>query len=464
MDRRSHHITVGLRNVNHWLISLAVVAFLWGCNSGTEEKRIERPASDVVHPKWSKDAVIYEANIRQHTEEGTFAAFAKDVPRLKNMGIDIIWLMPIHPIGEKNRKGELGSYYSIKDYKAVNPEFGTTEDFQALVNTIHENDMKVIIDWVANHTAWDHVWTESNPEYYTLTEAGGFAPPVADWEDVIDLNFDNPDLRKEMLDAMTYWVSEFDIDGYRCDVAEMVPTDFWVNVREQLDAIKPVFLLAEGEEPELHEQAFDMTYSWELMHLMREVAQGEKSLSAIKDMYARDFARYPDGYYKMNIITNHDENSWNGTAEEFFGEAQEAWFVFAATTYGMPLVYSGQESNNTKRLAFFEKDPIDWSGGYVFNYLYKSLFSLKAANPALWNGEFGGSLEWISTNADDKVLAFKRVKDNHEVVVLINISDTAVTFEIDKEYPVMQRIFGGGIITVEKEQQLAPYRYKVFAK
>ena len=443
--------------------------FLVSC--GGDKKEVAQEASQgsgieskVKHPQWSKDAVIYEVNIRQHTKEGTFNAFAKDIPRLKQMGIDILWLMPIHPIGEKNRKGSLGSYYAVKDYKGINPAFGTENDFKNLVKVAHENGLKVLIDWVANHTAWDHVWTKTNPEFYTKNDAGNFAPPVEDWEDVIDLDYSNDNLRAAMADALNYWVAEFDIDGYRCDVAGMVPTDFWNDVRKQLDQIKPVFMLAEGEETELHEEAFDMTYSWELMHLMRKVASGEESPQAIKDMYARDFKRYPEGYYKMNIITNHDENSWNGTADEFFGAGQEAWFVFAATTYGMPLVYSGQEANNKKRIEFFEKDPIDWSGGYVFSPLYRALFQAKLQNPALWNGEFGGTLEWIKTTADDKILAFKRVKGERMVITIINISDERVEFELDQDYLDMQRVFGGGALKVTKEQIIAPNRYKVFTK
>lgn len=448
------------------LTAFLVIFTLLGCSSEQkeEENTTETSAltSTVKHPAWSKDAVIYEVNIRQHTQEGTFEAFEKDIPRLKNMGIDILWLMPIHPVGEENRKGSLGSYYAVKDYKAVNPEFGTEADLRSLINTAHENEMKVIIDWVANHTAWDHVWTKEHKEWYNLTEDGGFQPPVEDWADVIDLNYMNADMRAAMLDALKYWVSEFDIDGYRCDVAEMVPMDFWDEVRKELDDIKPVFMLAEGEDPELHVGAFDMTYSWELMHLMREVASGEKTISAIKAMYERDFARYPKGYYKMNIVTNHDENSWNGTAEEFFGPAQEAWTVFAAITYGMPLVYSGQEANNQKRLEFFEKDPIDWSGGYVFEYLLKTLFTLKMQNPALWNGQ--GTLEWISTAHDDKLMVFKRVYDEHEVLVMINISNEELSFELDRDYPAMIRVFGGGVVTAEKEQRIAPFGYKVYAK
>jgi len=448
------------------LVSLFVILAFLGCSGDQKETvstAIAEPLTSAVkHPAWSKDAVIYEVNIRQHTPEGTFSAFENDIPRLKELGIDILWLMPIHPVGEENRKGSLGSYYAVKDYTAINPEFGNAADLQSLIQTAHANEMKVIIDWVANHTAWDHVWTKEHKEWYNLTEDGGFMPPVADWSDVIDLNYENMEMRAAMLDALKYWVQEFDIDGYRCDVAEMVPMDFWDEVRNELAAIKPVFMLAEGEDPELHMNAFDMTYSWELMHLMRKVASGEQSIADIKAMYERDFARYPKGYYKMNIVTNHDENSWNGTADEFFGPAQEAWTVFAATTYGMPLVYSGQEANNTKRLEFFEKDPIDWSGGYVFEYLMQTLFILKQQNPALWNGQ--GELEWLSTQHDDKLMVFKRVYDEHEVLVMINISDEELSFELDRDYPAMIRVFGGGVVTAEKAQRIAPFGYKVYAK
>ncbi|MDZ7806689.1 MAG: alpha-amylase family glycosyl hydrolase [Gracilimonas sp.] len=224
-----------------------------------------------AHPEWSKDASIYEVNIRQYSEEGTFNAFREDLPRLEAMGVDILWLMPIHPIGDENRKGSLGSYYSVQDYKAVNPNFGTEEDFKALVNEAHELGMKVIIDWVANHTAWDSPWTE-NKEWYELDEEGNFMPPRGtDWTDVIQLDFENEEMRAAMTDAMEYWVRDFDIDGYRCDVAGMVPLDFWKNVRTKLDDIKPVFMLAEDEGPEMHE-AFDMTYAWTYAPSIREIA------------------------------------------------------------------------------------------------------------------------------------------------------------------------------------------------
>ncbi|MCK4715451.1 MAG: alpha-amylase, partial [Candidatus Marinimicrobia bacterium] len=222
----------------------------------------------IKHPDWSRNASIYEVNIRQFSLEGTFAEFEKYLPELQKMGVKIIWLMPIHPIGELNRKGTLGSYYSVKDYKEVNPEFGTKEDFRRLVKRTHELGMYIIIDWVANHSAWDNVWTSTNPDFYSTDSDGNYIIPVADWTDVIDLNYDNPELRKAMIDALVYWIKAFDIDGYRCDVAALVPTDFWETVRDTLDKIKPVFMLAEAHEPELQVKAFDMTYAWQYKYIM----------------------------------------------------------------------------------------------------------------------------------------------------------------------------------------------------
>ena len=444
-------------------LSMMLAVFLFACSGSGNKQTDELNDSGLKHPEWSKNATIYEVNVRQHTAEGTFNAFAEDMPRLKNMGIDILWLMPIHPVGEKNRKGTLGSYYSITDYQSVNPEFGTKEDLKALVDRAHDLGLKVIIDWVANHTAWDHPWTESNPEFYTKNEEGEFTPPVADWSDVIDLDYGNSSMRKEMINAMKYWVREFDMDGYRCDVAEMVPMDFWKDARKALDEIKPVFMLAEGEAPELHE-AFDMTYSWELMHLMRKVATGEESVRAIRDMYERNSKRFPVSAYRMNIVTNHDENSWNGTADEFFGAAQEAWFVFSATAPGMPLVYSGQEDNNKKRLEFFEKDAIRWSGDYVFALLYQAMFELKHNNPALWNGEFGGTLEMIETEDHENVLAYVRTKGKNQALTVLNLGNNEASVHIEGAYAGLSDVFTGEKTDFPKTLTLSPHAYKVYAK
>jgi cyclomaltodextrinase / maltogenic alpha-amylase / neopullulanase len=252
---------------------LSMVAVLFIFQSCLNINKTENPPH---HSEWSYNATIYEVNVRQFSSEGTFNAVTKQIPRLKEMGIDILWLMPIHPIGELNRKGTYGSYYAVKDFKGVNPEFGTINDFNRLVKEAHNNNMRVIIDWVANHTAWDNVWTASKPEFFTLNKEGKFTPPVEDWSDVIDLNYDNKELWNYMYDAMAYWVNESDIDGFRCDVASMVPLDFWKWVRPKLEESKPLFMLAEGYEPELHE-AFNMTYSWQLKDVFVEYAKGGKT-------------------------------------------------------------------------------------------------------------------------------------------------------------------------------------------
>lgn len=372
-------------------------------------------------PGWTKNANIYEVNLRQYTEEGTLKAFAKELPRLKDMGVDILWFMPIHPIGEKNRKGSLGSYYAVKDYQAVNPEFGSFEDFKMLVEQAHQLGMYVMLDWVANHTGWDHIWTESNPEFYEVDENGDFISPF-DWTDVIALDYSNQEMRAKMTEALKFWVAEADIDGYRCDVASEVPTEYWEEVRPQLQAIKPVFMLAESEQPDLLEAAFDMNYGWEFHHLMNQVAKGEKAPKDILEYLEREQDKTPDRAMMMYFITNHDENSWNGTIKERLGDADEVMAVLSWTLGGMPLIYSGQEAANEKRLEFFEKDAIDWKDYQKANF-YKTLNQFKHEHPAIWNGTNGGEFEFMPTNQDDKVLAFKKKKGDSEVMVLLNLSD-----------------------------------------
>ena len=252
-------------------LSYLIIAFLIAACTSNEKKKSDQGEivkGELQHVEWSKNATIYEANIRQMTPEGTFKALENQLDDIKKLGVKIIWLMPIQPIGVLNRKGELGSYYSVKDYKSVNPEYGTMDDFKSLVNKAHELDMKIILDWVANHTAWDHVWTVDHPEWYTKDSLGNFTPPVPDWSDVIDLNYDSFEMRDAMTDAFKFWLTETDIDGFRCDVAYNVPTDYWNLLRKELDLIKPVFMLAEADQADHHNEAFDMSYGWELMHLM----------------------------------------------------------------------------------------------------------------------------------------------------------------------------------------------------
>jgi glycosidase len=330
----------------------------------------------VVHPEWSKDAVIYEVNIRQYTPEGTFEAFSKHLPRLKELGIEILWIMPIHPIGEKNRKGELGSYYSVRDYKAVNPEFGTMEDFSKLVEKAHNLELKVIIDWVANHTAWDCEWINQHPEWYKKDSTGSFYGPF-DWTDVAQLDYEKPELHNAMIDALKFWVKETDIDGYRCDVAGMVPRDFWDKARKSLDTIKPVFMLAEDEqEHHLLEEAFNMNYGWEFHHIMNKIAKNEADASDLKRYFQKEDSIYSKNCYRMHFITNHDENSWNGTEFERMGDAVKAFAVMTFTIPGMPLVYTGQEVGLNKRLAFFKKDEVIYDEN-DFQEFYQELIKLK---------------------------------------------------------------------------------------
>jgi glycosidase len=383
---------------------------------------------EVEHVEWSYDKVIYEVNVRQYTPEGTFKAFEKHIPRLKEMGVGIIWLMPIHPIGQKNRKGSLGSYYSVKDYFAVNPEFGSLSDFKSLVKKIHEAEMYVIIDWVANHTSWDNTLTTEHPEWYMKDLSGNFIPPVKDWSDVIDLNFDNKDLWNYMIGALKYWVEECDIDGYRCDVAGMVPIDFWEAAIKELNEIKPVFMLAEAWEPQMH-KVFDMTYNWDMHHTINDVAQGEKTVDDIRKQLGKEADVYPESAFRMQFTSNHDENSNKGTEFERLEEAAEVFAVFTNLIPGMPLIYNGQEAGLNKRLQFFEKDTIDWKE-HRFKNIYTRLFKLKTENEALFNGERGGKLNELESSERANIFAFIREKNDDKILAIFNLSDKAIAFEI----------------------------------
>jgi cyclomaltodextrinase / maltogenic alpha-amylase / neopullulanase len=398
-------------------------------------------------PEWSYDKSIYEVNLRQFTPEGTFDAFAEHLPRLKEMGVGILWLMPIHPIGEKNRKGSLGSYYSIKDYFDVNPEHGSKEDFKNLVNRIHELDMYVIIDWVANHTAWDNNWITEKPEWYTKNDKGNMIPPVEDWTDVADLDFSNKDLRAEMSRALRYWVEEFDIDGYRCDVAGMVPTDFWIEARKEVETVKKTFWLAEWDEPEL-EQAFDMSYSWDQHKLMNKIAAGEANASDMRDYFVKERGKYSADHFRMRFTDNHDENSWNGTVFERLGVKGEMFAVFTTVIPGMPLVYSGQEAGLNRRLEFFEKDVIEW-GEHPFYNLYSTLLNHKSNNKALYNGERGGEMVFLSSNHPDDVFALYREKDGDKVLAIFNFSDQELNVNVEGEEikGSYRNLFTGGEIS-----------------
>ena len=417
---------------------------------------------------WAKNASIYEVNVRQFTPEGTFSAFEKHLPRLKAMGVDILWLMPINPIGEKNRKGSLGSYYAVKDYTAVNPEFGTKDDFKKLVDATHKLGMKIIIDWVANHTSPDNVWVQQgHKDWYTLDSLGNLQPTIGtDWWDVADLNYDSKEMRKEMTNSMTYWVKNFDIDGFRCDVADWVPVDFWNDTRKALDQIKPVFMLAEAENPAHHTAAFDMSYAWEYHGILNGIAQGKKDVTDLRK-YLQTELKFPRNAYRMAFTSNHDENSWNGTEMERMGDARFAMAILATTFEGMNLIYNGQETSLNRRLRFFDKDTIQWDKMDLVAF-YTTLNKLKETNEAIWNGTSGGEVEILSPESDKNKLVFVREKNGKKVLVVMNLSAQKQTINTtsDRLKGKYVNIFTkkkatiGSSISVE----LGPWEYNVYAK
>jgi len=371
--------------------------------------------------EWSKNLTIYEVNLRQYTKSGTFREFEEHLPRLKELGVGILWFMPVQPIGVKERKGTLGSYYSISDYCAVDPVYGSMDEFISMVRKIHEMGMYVILDWVANHTAWDNILTISNPEFYTKGEDGGFIPPFPEWADVIKLDYSNQEMRDYMVNAMKFWLEKADIDGFRCDMANLVPTDFWQYARPQLDRVKPVFMLAEAEQRELLYGAFDALYNWNIFHTLDNIAQGKKSVWDLTSMVQWEIQQYPAHAYQMMFISNHDENSWNGSELERLGYGLEAFVALYFTLTGIPLIYTGQEAGNHKRISFFEKDEIEWKVDKMFP-LYSKLTKLKKETEALWSGPYGGNLMMLDTRNGWNTIAYIRQKGESKVLVVINLS------------------------------------------
>lgn len=378
---------------------------------------------------WAANANIYEVNIRQYTPEGSFSAFAESLPRLKDMGVEVIWLMPIHPIGKINRKGTLGSYYSISDFKALNPEFGTAADLKNLIKAIHGKGMKIIMDWVANHAAWDNVWTKDHPEYFVQDDEGNFKAPY-DWTDVIQINHNNTGEQDAMIDAMQYWVTEFDIDGFRADLAHLTPLEFWKKARTAMEPLKTgLFWLAESEEINYHE-VFDATFTWEWMHTAENYYKGKAGFNNLYDVLAKYDALFPEPAHRLYFTSNHDENTWNGTGFEKYGDMLKCLTVFNCTWNGIPLIYSGEEMPNNKRLEFFEKDTIAWTGEYQFHDLYKTLLTLRKNNPALRSGDPSVTTFHILTEGGKNIMAYLRKNDLDEVLVFLNLCKEPVNFII----------------------------------
>jgi alpha-amylase len=456
------------------LIILLFTVLFVACNNNssqnTKPQQTTMTSAGFKKADWINTTNVYEINVRQYTPEGTFNAFAKELPRLKEMGVETLWFMPITPIAQKNMKGTMGSYYACSDYTSINPEFGTLDDFKNLVKQAHAMGFKVIIDWVANHTGWDHVWTKTHPDYYEKDSATNEFKIASGMDDIIELDFKNPALRKAMVDAMRFWVTECDIDGYRCDLAFWVELDFWLEARTELEKTKTLFWLAETEpidHPDYF-KAFDACYTWVWMHEAKEFYQKQLSIKSLDTALRKYDTVCGATGIPLWFTTNHDENSWNGTEYEKYGDMAKALAVFSSTWNGMPLVYSGQEMPNKKRLKFFDKDAIEWTSNYELADFYKTLLLLKKNNIALRAGDKAVTTYMLTTDAPDNIMAYLRKNGTAEILVLLNLSKTPIRFELKDSHVTgnYKNVFSKAAndFTTEKFFEMQPWEYLVYEK
>ena len=429
----------------------------------------------IRHPAWASNVSLYQVNVRQYTPEGTFRAFEKELPRLQKLGVGILWLMPVQPIGVAKRKGKLGSQYSLRDYRTVNPEFGTEADLRHLLGEAHRLGMHVILDWVANHTSWDSNLSKQHPDWFTHDAQGHFVPPVADWQDVIDLDYSKPGLRQYMTESMVYWTRDVGFDGFRCDVAGLVPTDFWNDTRAALERVKPVFMLAEWDElhdppflkkgeftPHTHllEKAFDATYALKLHYLLDSIAQGKRTTAALPGYFATERRMYPAGVQLMNFTSSHDVNSWDNPEDVRLGPNAQALAVVTTLLPGIPLVYSGQEAASRRKLRFFDKDTIQW-GNYSRQAFYTTLLQLKRGNPALRNYDACGKFTLLPAAANGFAFERSTADGKSRVLAVVNLSNQPQPFALPKEAAGLPDAFSGQPVT-EAMPTVPAYGWRVF--
>jgi cyclomaltodextrinase / maltogenic alpha-amylase / neopullulanase len=422
---------------------------------------------------WVKDARIYSVYLRSFSKEGNFAGLEKRIPELKELGVTVLWLLPVHPVGVKNKKGTLGSPYAVRDYYGINPEFGTMKDFKKLLSTVHKHGMKLIIDMVANHTSWDSKLIVEHPEWFTKNAKGNIIPPNDDWTDVADLDYSNQGLRKYMNTMLQWWVKDVGIDGFRCDVAEMVPTDFWNEVRKGLDKIKPVMMLSEGTIPEHHAKAFDLTYAWNTYDVLDVLLKGKRPVTLLDELLKNEYLQFPTGSLRMRFTTNHDKNAWDAPAVTKFGlDGLKLATVLVNTIPGVPVIYTGEEVANDRKLDLFEKVDVDWTRSHELGDLYKKLFHLRNENKALARGE----MVRLTTNFDNDVYAFARIAGKDRVVVVMNFSDQARFTPVNLPLKVfgsssavkMSELFDGQVVELTENTNeqivvaLEPKSFKVY--
>lgn len=459
-----------------FLLAVLSVAACQNQSNTVVQTPSEQATAPFSLPEWAQNAVLYECNVRQFSPTGDFAGVRAQLPRLRDLGIDVLWLMPIHPIGVERRKlnpGDLGSPYSVRDYLAVNPDFGTEADLKNLVAEAHALGLKVILDWVPNHTSWDAEWKNKHPEYYTRYNGDFTVPlnergePIADWSDVCDLDYKHPGLRKAMIGAMQYWLRQCDIDGFRVDMAGLVPNDFWAEARPALDSIKPVFMLSEWQDEPLHFMScFNVNYGWKWKDVTKDIAAGKQNAHSLDTLLQFLNRTYPKAYSQLYFTQNHDENSWNGTETELYGAAADAFNVLAFTWQGMPMLYNGQEDGLSRRLSFFGKDPIQW-GNYEKTPFFQKLCDLRHNNRALRTGMYGGALEKIDSDRNEQVYAFTREKEGDRLVVVFNLSNKPCTVTLRPGDAVVSGIylsvFEASTVQLTRDMQLnlKPWEYLV---
>ena len=473
------------------LLGLMLAAFI-SCKDDKKEQETTEVAQAEelapVSPAMMENSVIYEANIRHYSPEGTFNAFTKDIPQLKELGVKVIWLMPIYPISMKNRKATgdlsiedikdpkerekyLGSYYAITDYTAVNPDMGSMEDLDNLVKTAHENGMYVILDWVANHTGWDHKWITEHPEYYHKNAKGEVTDPLNPatgeswgWTDVAHLDYTSKELYEPMKNEMLFWIKEHNLDGFRCDVADNVPTEFWEYAVPKFEEVKPVFMLMESNKPYLFKGIFDMGYGWDLHHIMNDIAKGHKTVKDIDEYMVKKDTMYDKADIMMNFTSNHDENAWNDSAIQRLGESAEAFAALSYMVPGMPLIYTGQEYDLDRRLKFFEKDSISKEKKKMYA-VYEKLGKLKNENEALNGGKNAAAYNRIKTSDDINILAFEREKNGKKAWYIANLSIAPKAFTLPVEGSFVNYMTGEKV-TFEKGQkhEFAAWQYYILTK
>jgi len=417
---------------------------------------------------WVRDAVIYSVYLRSFSQEGTFAGLQKRLPELKKLGATVLWLMPIHPVGEKHRKGTLGSPYAVKDFYGINHEFGSMADFKRLLAAAHGQGFRLIIDLVANHTSWDSKLIKTQPGWFTKDSTGKIVPPNADWTDVADLDYSKDGLRKYMIDMMVWWVKDVGIDGFRCDVAELVPTDFWEEARRRLDTVKPVMMLSEGSLPEHHVEAFDLTYSWNIYDALGPLIQAKRPVALIDQILKNERLQFPAGSLRMRFTTNHDKNAWDSPAVVRYSlDGLKLSTVLVNTIPGVPMIYTGEEVANDRKLSLFEKVGVDWTRPRDVGFLYQQLFRLRKEHPSLVRGE----MVRVRTNSENEIYAFWRVAGNDRVLVLLNFGSEArkVVFASGGDAGRFQDVFSStsldlGAGSDSAEVSLPPRGYAVFVE